>query len=207
MASWSDVDPGPARRPYADARLPRWQCPVPCTPCRCDLKHRDRRRRQSTTSRLRPNSRERVGPARRRRRHRTSWTVPTTSSACVTARATRCVEFTRTAPPRGRRRRHSWSALRSEHASPAASFWFLLFQLQARRRRRRVVSTSRATHRDGRQPGARAGDVQVQPTSSGQRTSAGRLHHVARHTESTLFLFLFLGDNTESSAKELKLRK
>jgi hypothetical protein len=99
VASWSDVDPGPARRPYADARLPRWQCPVPCTPCRCDLKHRDRRRRQSTTSRLRPNSRERVGPARRRRRHRTSWTVPTTSSAaCVTARATRCVEFTRTSP-------------------------------------------------------------------------------------------------------------
>lgn len=57
------------------------------------------------------------------------------------------------APPRGRRRRHSWSALRSEHASPAASFRFLLFQLQARRRRRRrVVSTRRATHREAAGP-------------------------------------------------------
>jgi hypothetical protein len=80
------------------------------------------------------------------------------------------------APPRGRRRGHSWSALRSEHASPAASFRFLLFQLQT-----------------------------PQPTSSVQRTSAGRLQHVARHTEPTLYLFLFLLDNTD--AKELQIRK
>jgi hypothetical protein len=66
--------------------------------------------------------------------------------------------------------------LRSEHASPAASFRFLLFQLQT-----------------------------PQPTSSVQRTSAGRLQHVARHTEPTLYLFLFLLDNTD--AKELQIRK
>lgn len=162
---------------------------MPCTPCRCDLKHRDRRRRQSTTSRLRPNSRERVGPARRRRRHRTSWTVPTTSSAaCVTARATRCVEFTRTSP-----------ATRTPSPSLVVSA-----QVRARFSRRFVpvsvvsaagAATATATcceHKTGYAPGgSRAGDVQVQPTSSGQRTSAGRLQNVARHTESTPFFFFF----------------
>lgn len=175
---------------------------MPCTPCRCDLKHRDRRRRRSTTSRLRPNSRERVGPARRRRRHRTSWTVPTTSSAaCVTARATRCVEFTRT-------------SLATRTPSPSL---VVSAQVRARFSRRFVpvsaVSAAGAAaaatcceHKPGYAPGREAAGPATSSSRHSPVNELARAACMSRGTLSQLF-FLFLRDNTESSAKELQIRK